>query len=377
MKYLSIRFLQAIAVLSILAASGYLYAEITTKANFSTLPPYFNIGLAGFDLLFVIAGFVVSQQFRNYHGGADAARFLGNRFIRINLLFYITSLLCYGLSLLQERIANGGIFFNQDEVIQRIIDTIILVPATDAQFLYNPFLPITWALAFLWLSYLLYSVAILISRKQKILLMAVFIAILNSLQYILQPVDLRLTFLWNPILAEFLLGMILFRILDKLKHPQAGLGYLMIALSLAWLIALCWLSDPAIGHPGNILAGILSIKRLLYWGIPSGVLLMGVLLVEQAGHLKTIWQQGLFQRLGRASYPIFLAIGLMGPVMQLLETAVGSKLPVVVLVLMYVLIAILLGFGIHQLARRFAPKTSQTVKPVAYENSPTLIKTQA
>lgn len=374
MKYLSIRFLQAIAVLAILFASGYVYAVIAKQVKFNTLPDYFNIGLAGFDLLFVVAGFVVSQQFRHYYGATDATRFLGNRFVRINLLFYVTCLLSYGLSLLQERLANGGIFFNKDEVIQRSIDSIILIPATDAQFLYNPFSPITWALAFLWLAYLLYTISILLSTNRKMVVMAVLIAILSGLQLFLQPVDLRLTFLLNPILLEFLLGMMVFSIVNNSKAPRHTVGYLLVMLSLGWLIALFWLNDPNMGHPGNILAGVLSFKRLLYWGVPSATLVGGIVLLEQSGQLLSLWRQRIFQLLGRASYPIFLTVGLMGPIMQLLQPIISTQLPVFVLVLIYMLIALLIGLGIYQLLRHLMPSANQPGDRVYLEHRTSLSK---
>lgn len=371
MKLGSIQFLRAIAVILIVYANAIIATNAFGKSqqgSFHYLP---TIGFIGMDMFFIISGFAICYVAGQYSGFGDGLKFLRELFFRLNPIYYITSILFWGSILLTNWVVNKSVFINQNEVIQNSIDTLLIVPATDAQYLYGPFLPIAWALAFVWLSYLLFFITILCRVKRKIWLMAGFVLVLIAQRYILLPTDLRLTFLLNPILLEFLLGMVIYQLYRQIKRVPVFISFALLFIGLTWFILLVFYNNPNIGWGGNILAGILSLDRFLYWGIPSGCIIAGCVFLEKAGRLTPFWNNKTSRLLGDASYSIFLIHLTTFTLLGILYKKVGFFLPADVSILLEVLVALGMGLVFYRWVEKPLLKwLNQTpVKPVS-TNSP-------
>lgn len=343
MKLNSIQLLRAIAAILVVYANAILFTQEFGKSNQDSFYYLKNVGFIGMDLLFVISGFVTSYVAGHYSGFGDGLQFLQRRFLRVNPVYYIASLLFWGSILLQNWLVNGSAFISSFQVSQSAIDTLLIVPATDAQYLYTPFLPIAWTLAFIWLAYFLFFITILCQVKRKIWLMAGFVLVLIVLRHVLLPVDLRITFLLNPILLEFLLGMIIYQLYRQSKIPSL-IAFVLLLIGIVWLIVLVFYNNPNIGWAGNILGGILSFDRFLYWGIPCGCIIAGCVFLEKARRLTRVWNNKLAQLIGNASYSIFLLHLTAFSLLSILYKKAGLPLPADASIFFQILMA--LGIGL-------------------------------
>lgn len=348
MKLGSIQFLRAIAVILIVYANAIIMTYEFGKPKQAEFYHLGSFGLIGFDLLFVVSGFVTCYAAGKYRGTADGFRFLQRRFFRVNIIFYIASLLFCGALMLKSWVANGFVLFEPAAELQKAIDTVLIVPATDAQFLYNPYYPLTWALAFIWLAYLLFFITILARVKQKIWIMAGLIATLSILWYVVKPVDLRLTFLLNPILLEFLLGMVIYQLYQRPTKVPVFLAYALLSAGLAWYLILVFINKNTLSFSGNILAGILSLERVLYWGAPSGLLLAGCVLLEKSGQFNKTWNNRLFRLIGDASFSIFLTHLIVFILLGALYKQVGFFLSTDINVILALPIALAIGIAFYR-----------------------------
>lgn len=344
MKLGSIQFLRTMAVILIVYANAIIATNAFGKSQQASFHYLSSVGFIGMDLFFVISGFVISFAAGQYSGLGDGLKFLQQRFFRINPVYYIASLLFWVSVLLQNWYIYRSALVSSFQVSQSAIDTLLIVPATDAQYLYSPFLPITWTLAFIWLSYLLYFITILCQVKRKIWLMAGCILGLSVLWHVILPTDLRVTFVLNPILLEFLLGMIIYQVSQQINRIPVFISFALLLTGLTWLTLLVFYNNPNIAWAGNILSGILSLERFLYWGIPSSCLIAGCVFLEKEGRFTPLWNNRLGQILGDASYSIFLIHLFTFNLLYILYKKVGFLLPSDVIIFLQVLVG--LGIGL-------------------------------
>jgi peptidoglycan/LPS O-acetylase OafA/YrhL len=336
MKVRSIQFLRAIAILLVL----YIHALDMGASTGPSLQwsffhlPYF--GSVGVDIFFVISGFIITWSAGRYLGSREALRFLRNRFLRLIPVYWIATALFLAIQL--HHWLKGDPSFLRSPLL--IAKTIILLPVFDKTYFVLPLLQQAWTLSFEWLFYLIFFLSIFLSiRRKEIFLFATILAAV-IIGRLLQPTDLRLIFLANPILLEFLLGIALCRCYTRLKvtRPLAATMLITAILIFSYEIANgfgdIYLND-------YTLNGQLSMTRFLVWGIPSALLVGGCIFLEKNASLVSLWNNRMISFIGDASYSIYLThvsiFGLCGAVFTRTGYFLNHDLAVFVLMLLAII----------------------------------------
>lgn len=305
MKLNSIQFLRAVAVLLIVYAGSM---DLQMQFSWSNQQDFYHLqkfGAIGIDLFFVISGFIITYSSYNYTGAAQGARFLTKRFFRINPVYYITSLVFFGVALIQGWKDNSSIQI--DKTINSAIDTMLIIPSSGDVHSYKPMLDIGWPLSFGWLFYILFFLLILSKTRYKVLFMGIILTGLVALGYLKKTIDYRIIFITNPIILEFLLGVLIAWLYLRIKTILKFIPTTCILIALLSYIALIAYSNnvPISDKIWN-LYGFVGMRRFLIWGIPSAFLVAGCLFMEKNNQLARLWNNKWLQLTGNASFSIYL-----------------------------------------------------------------------
>jgi exopolysaccharide production protein ExoZ len=231
--------------------------------------PGFYLGAAGVDLFFVISGFVIASV----SAGRAAADFLADRAARIFPLYWI-ALLPWILSAQ----ANGSLD------LAALPADILLLPRVLVDT--KPLLLLSWTLVFELLFYCSAAASIRLGSPKPA--MAVFAVTMLAALATGSP---QLKWVGSPIILEFLFGVLIYH---ASKTPRVGTVALTAGLALLF-------TSPSI--PRNALDFTAAFGRMVHWGVPSGLIVYGLLTLEH--RLKGVVADRLCW-LGAASYSIYL-----------------------------------------------------------------------
>jgi exopolysaccharide production protein ExoZ len=308
-KLKSIQALRAVAAL--LVAYSH---SIDTQMRFSVSRQqgfYFlqDFGAIGVDLFFVISGFIITLVARDALGTMQGVRFLAKRFIRVNPIYYAASALYKAVTVLAMMpFLPANLPFDPYTVgLQRsLTDTLLILPTTARPLSYAPLIVVGWTLAFEWIFYALFFLLIVGRTAHKALGLFVQIVVLVLVGRAFAITDQRLVYLTNPILLEFLFGV---GICWVYLHGPRVPPWLATAFLLGGLAGYAYSIRYGFGEVSEllpVLTGRVGLKRVLWWGAPSALLAAGCVFLETAGALRRLWDNALLQRIGDASYSIYL-----------------------------------------------------------------------
>jgi len=223
-------------------------------------------GASGVDIFFVLSGFIMIYS--QIDKSPTPMAFMLGRVHRIAPAYWLmTSILICLLAL-----APG--MFNQLslDLGHAAVSYLFISRATGFE---NPYLFVGWTLEYEFLFYLIFALSLLLpSWRVSVLFIIATVAILP------------LVFPISPILYEFAFGVLLGVLVRRWRPSQAaGVGLLGIGLGL--LLLTIALPDPDDG------------RRVLIWGIPSTMILLGAYATWQTGNRPLIY-------FGDASYIIYL-----------------------------------------------------------------------
>lgn len=236
---------------------------------------HWNWGQSGVDMFFLISGFIMYSVARQER----PIRFLQRRIIRIVPLYWIATFFLY----FQISIGFPGTVPSIDQLLR----SLLFIPQYSTQ---NPaeiwpFLVPGWTLQFEMYFYAIFAIGLAFKRLLPITLCIGAIAIiLGQLELGLQENALFATYT-SPIITEFFQGMLI-----ALIHQRRSLAAFRLMLPLGILMLL--------------LVGNLDAPRLLIWGLPSSLILIGCLALEDGGKMPSL---PIFKNLGDASYSIYLS----------------------------------------------------------------------
>lgn len=243
---------------------------VSEKYNFK---PFYLIflkdwGEIGIDMFFVISGFIITYtQLNNKRTFLD---FIKHRLLRIVpsywfLTFFILIIYLINSNLFLSLEITNKLFFSSLFFISQIINDTY------------PLLNVGWSLEYEMFFYLLFSFFLFTNRLNFYLVFFLFIAlILFSKEYLL---------------AEFLFGIILCFIYQKIKQINVFFSKLLIFFGILFLLA----AIPSL----NFIEVNNNFERMIYFGIPSFLILFGFIYINQSGNYFLIF-------LGNASYSIYL-----------------------------------------------------------------------
>ena len=228
-------------------------------------------GAAGVDLFFVISGFIIGKVMV----GRAPLSFLSDRFWRIFPLYWLCLLPWLGVAWATNQLDSG-----------RVASSLILWPVFGGHFA-PPYLKPAWSLCYEMLFY--YSAAIALATGKGRWLIAVFLGFfaLN----LIHPSALA-GFLGYPLIIDFLLGLAVGRMkLDaRVGSAALGLGAVLLVLAPATYF---------VQHTLGV-SDLSTVRRVLYWGVPSAMIVYGTLSLERFATFSPLVV------LGDASYAIYL-----------------------------------------------------------------------
>lgn len=296
----------------------------------------FMIGAFSVDMFFIISGFIMCYVFGKYSGIKDFIKYLKKKFIRINVVYYFTSLvmiLCLFI-------------FSPGEIsLENIIKTLTIIPIFDSgdEFTY-PLIYVGWTLSYEWFFYILYAVFIILSivKRREIYLIYIFFA-LFIIGFFFPIREIHYIFVTNPMFLEFGIGMAIAVIYRNVKKVHISIP---VILGVVTLFIFIYLINNGIGKTGEaylINKGIYAWHRVFTLGIPAA-LLFGTLLFLEKRTTFNFYKSDKLAFLGDASYSIFLT----HPILYFLISRIPHSILLLVnpdlLIILNLLIVI--GFGI-------------------------------
>jgi len=293
---INVQFLRFVAAMLVVVyhTSGHVRDARIDQGAFFALSE--SIGFAGVDVFFVISGFIMAYTTHSAAGLKDGWAFARRRIARIYSGYWPFFLIALALFswIRPEHVESASLWRSA-----------ILWPANEL------LIAVSWTLIFEMFFYVLFTLLVLSVPRQRqrlLYLLLVFIVCWTTYSQFgrhaydpgqLETISLSEYYMLSPYLAEFLGGAIL---AGWLRSSPGGHGMLWLTLGSISFVGGGWVNNQLFG--GQIEQGYYVYFRVLAFGLPSLMLLTGLVRLEQAGH-KAPLRFSLLA--GGASYAIYLS----------------------------------------------------------------------
>jgi peptidoglycan/LPS O-acetylase OafA/YrhL len=281
----SIQALRAFAATSVVIHHVFLENTIgSLRSPTQVIPPQslVEMGAIGVDVFFVISGFLMTYISEPYFSRKrSAGDFLLQRLIRIwppyALVTIVACIVAYH---------RGWPF----DLRPYRLASFLFIPSFDQSGRLQPIVGPGWTLNYEMLFYVCFAITILLGRGQALLKLAGIITLLFVAGSLAPAGGVFHTFFGDPILFEFVAGAAIgFALKNGRMQPRHGLVWIAAAAALLALLF-------ALG-----LRGTETYQRLLAWGLPSAMVFIGFVALEE----QVTWPRSVLF-LGNASYSIYL-----------------------------------------------------------------------
>lgn len=278
----NIQILRAIAALMVVA-----YHTVGTSEKYS-LPTNFiynvdNWGAAGVDIFFVISGFIM--VYIQHKKQRSPFQFLADRVERIVPLYWFLTLFLATLVVVLP-----SAFNTREFDLSFLLSSLFFINfISDIE----PLVYVGWTLEYEMLFYLVFGLSLLVKEeKTSLLLTAVVLSVIVLLGV-------------NSIVFEFIYGMLLGYIFNKIKHVQKKSIYSIgIFLGFALLVV----------------SSNFDLLRNLKWGLPAVLIFLGFLFIKPI-------ENKILRKLGDASYSIYLIQVFTIPVFYKIVSKLPTQFP--------------------------------------------------
>ncbi|WP_339266750.1 acyltransferase [Paenibacillus sp. FSL R5-0470] len=283
MRLNSLQSMRGIAALTVLFFHATL---LFSTLDYDFFNGVFQQGYAGVDLFFVISGFVIYYIHKIDIGVSKKGKaFFVKRFLRVYPIYWLILVFLIPVYFLIPS-------FGDEETrnVGNLIKSVLLIPQPPE---HMP-LTVAWTLSHEILFYLMFGSLIILKKRASypIIIAWLFATLILFLVDFADGVSFNywLDFLFNAFNLEFLGGLFAAHLILNNKNKY---GMYFIIIGLVYFI-LSW---------GNDYYGFLRINRVISYGIPSFLLIYGMVSYEV---LKKIRIPKVFVFLGDASYSIYL-----------------------------------------------------------------------
>jgi exopolysaccharide production protein ExoZ len=266
----SIQQLRAFAALSVAAFHALQWARIP-----------FDVGAAGVDVFFVISGFIMWRT----TSGRDIRplAFLRRRAVRIAPLYWTVTLLLAGAALVWP-----ARFPEIDPEGWHVLASLAFVQHRNPDGLPFPILAPGWTLNYEAVFYVLFAACLFLERSKRLLAVSGVLSATAAFGFFHPPAYEMLA---NPMLLEFLAGVLWARALEEGVTPGRSGGWLMFVVGLSWFAVMA------------VTRAEWDLWRPLFWGLPAFLMVAGLTAVEADGGLADIPP---LRWMGDASYSLYL-----------------------------------------------------------------------
>jgi peptidoglycan/LPS O-acetylase OafA/YrhL len=237
--------------------------------NFTATPatqywiPYDKLAATGVDLFFVISGFVMVYASESLFGRAEGPRdFVVRRIIRIVPLYWLATSVYLVLAV---AIPSLGVRYSPEF----IVSSYFFIPAERPDGSLNPIVGQGWTLNLEMLFYVIFACTLIASRVVAVTTASLVLIALVATGHFFSPSSQILALWTNPLLLEFVMGMMAGLAYSATRHWPRWMSGALIAAALGLLYVSWFLVD---------------LHRVVGHGIPSVLLIAGATYGGYAPH---------------------------------------------------------------------------------------------
>lgn len=235
----------------------------------------FKVGAAGVDIFFTLSGFIIA------HSSARSTRhFLAHRLIRVVPTYWIVTVLASVFTL--QNLGAGNAF-------GWLVQSLFYLPGPGGR---PVLIFVAWTLIYELAFYLLYWAALHFGKRHAPLVALVLLPAVALIHIPGAPGP------W-PLLLEFWMGIGIFMLTERLAFLLGARGTSGLAIACAGF-ALLLVAPRLTGYNPD---DYQSIGRVLCWGFPAALIILGLIIAEKGG---IAIRNRLVLLLGAASYSIYL-----------------------------------------------------------------------
>lgn len=290
-KLQNIQALRGAAILAVV-----LFHLITIEKKYggtkTFLPDFFDFGMFGVDLFFVISGFVMIAVTRGkFQNTKQAIRFLYHRAMRIYPTYWVYSVLVLGVFLVNPSLVNS----NQGNQVD-ILASFLLLPSKT-----SPLIMVGWTLIHEMYFYLVFFLILLLTPEKRIFhAMLLWAAVVIFLNILLESINPFIKLIFHPLTIEFISGCFLAIIFYRTSSQL---------LKTSSLLAMAFIGFVASIYGHNLyqhFTGYIEPQgwwRILIFGVPALLMVLCFINAERNGF---VIHSSLI-KIGDASYSIYLS----------------------------------------------------------------------
>lgn len=222
---------------------------------------FLKCGAFGVDIFFCISGFMI--MFATHK---STKNFFRKRIIRIIPLYYIMTIGTYLLLLILP-----GMFEQTKANPVFLVKSLLFIPFDIGNGILQPLMRIGWTVNCEMFFYLVFFIAFHINQKYRGLVCSAILSLVVVFAQVFPVSFAPLNFYGNPVMLEFVLGIICYYICQKLYEWRCQNKLSAIFAPLSLLIAFILFCLLIITMPS---INILGFRRLLFWGFPGMLLVL-------------------------------------------------------------------------------------------------------
>lgn len=273
----SIQYLRAAAALAVL----FYHISAMSQETWGLDPAHIDhAGAAGVDLFFVISGFVMAMIVAR-PGDFNSKDFSIRRISRVAPAYWVVTFGVFVLGWIMPQLFNAA-----TTDLQALLVSLFFLAVDHGDGDTGPLLGVGWTLNYEMFFYAVVALSAGLLGDRRLIATSTTLIALVVLGLCLKPAHPSLVFYADPILLEFVLGILVFRTWNHTRETGQNLAPMAMLITGAVLLLVQW-ERPA------------GEWRVLLWGVPAAAVLYGTL-----GTLT--FRNALLSRLGDWSYALYL-----------------------------------------------------------------------